>query len=148
MIAALLLPMVIAPACRRALVLGVELDVSGPAEWTTSGKIYRVDRTFYVAEGRFSVVYVMEYRVYDPAVLFGMSDQDALKIALPLMAHAYETGAYQRTRFSVDRGAQPTARTVIGVDLIGVVNGSTRKYRVIRTVGEIVAALKDGIHPA
>jgi hypothetical protein len=117
---------------------------SGPETWMFNGKTYHVNRTFYVTHGIKSVVYIIEWSVGDKSVLFGMTDEGALKIAFPLMVYAYQSHAYERAEFKALRGNEP-ARTLIGVDLIAGQGGVAQGYRIIQSIGEIVGRLnRDG----
>jgi hypothetical protein len=115
---------------------------SGPEDWSIDGRTYHVNRSYYVREGSAEVVYVVEYQVADKAVLFGVDDERALKLAWPIMKYAYESRAYERAQFDALRGRAP-AMTRIGVDLVAKDGGHLTSYRVVQSVGEIVSRSKE-----
>jgi hypothetical protein len=115
------------------------MAVLGPEQWSSNGNDYQILQSYYIVRGRNSVAYIMEYPVADEA-LFGITDEGAMRVAFPLMVHAYQTGAYLREHFPSVRGTEP-ARTYIGVELVGRVGGNKSRFRVVRSIGEIVGQL-------
>lgn len=117
----------------------IAMAESGPEDWSIGGTVYHLNRTYYLRQGIQQVVYVIEYNVKNKVDLVGMIDENALRVAFPLMVYAYRSNAYLRTQFRSLRGHE-TAYTLIGVDL--VVDG--HEYRITQSVGEIVWRLKGG----
>jgi hypothetical protein len=117
------------------------MAMSGPEDWAVDGAVFHVERTYYVRRGIQEVLYVIEYSPSEKSVLFGMNDEAALRIAFPLMKHAYESHSYERTQFKALRGTGP-AIVAIAVDLVARDGERVQGYRIVQTIGEIVRRLK------
>jgi len=111
----------------------------GPEEWWIEGVKYDINRTYYLRDGRYNVIYVMEYEL---ATSVGNRMEDMMSIAFPLMAFAYKSGVYERTKFQTLRGSE-IAHVEIAVDLFDKDNPKTRHIRILKNIGDIVAMLQN-----
>ena len=108
---------------------------SGAEQWRIDGKTYPIRSTYYLRL-REGLQYTIEYPCRLPVPLEQMNNQRALKIALPLMKHAYQQGLYKRATIGkLGRGRVAPSR--IGVVLLESPGGRAGGYRIALPVGEI-----------
>jgi hypothetical protein len=116
----------------------------GPETWQIGNRTYQVASTHYERGPHDSVFYVVGYPLPDDRELFGINEETARTLAWPLMLYAYESRSYERTVIRPLRGMIPPM-VRIAVDLLpSRDHRDLHSYRVVSSIGEIVACANQG----
>jgi hypothetical protein len=111
---------------------------TGDETWVIDGVEYPINSTYFLdLNGEFQ--YTIEYQYPGAANIH--SEDEALKVAFPIMAHAYTNKRYDR--FTARVGADRVKATRIGVALFERKGIQSRGYRVALTLNEIETRLKE-----
>ena len=132
-----LLPPTSQPGAVKPRPAGVEgnkfMAWSGQETWDINGRAYEIRATYYLGLPA-GLQYTIEYPYAGADAIF--NDAEALKVAWPVIRHAYEAGLYKRAKI-IDKGGRSVPRTRIGVTLLKEGGGMTKGYRVGLSLEEI-----------
>ncbi len=113
--------------------------LTGPENWAIGGRQYSLQATYIMSRIdlpdsplQFTVEYTCEQCAFAR-----MTDDAAMKAALPIMTYAYKNGLYKRSHVTLN-GA-PTEPRLIGVVLVEPGTRGQKGYRIARSIGEIEA---------
>ena len=119
--------------------------------WQVGGKTYKNLSTYYeyglgespeYGSGNL-VLYVVEFPVPDEKLLFGINENRARSIAWPLLRFVWENRKHERTAIPPVRGSVPPM-VRIAINLVAANHRDLPGYRVVVSIGEIVACIKQG----
>lgn len=113
----------------------------GQETWTINGRPYAVAATYYLPlpEG---LQYTIDYQL-PPSLDVPHDDTNALAIAFPLIAYAYESGLYRRSSIS-KAGTGSMAPTRIGVALYRMEGPARQGYATALTLDQVRHRLASG----
>ena len=121
---------------------GMKIAPTGPETWTIDGKAYHVDST-YMLRVKEGLQFTIEWSCPECASrIDGISDEEAFRLARPLMRYAVAQGFHGRKH--VQMNGRQLQTWGIGVAITVHTGGGAvkraRGYRVSRSLADIAAA--------
>jgi len=116
------------------------MAATGPATWEIDGKPYSIGSTYFQVldpGAREQLQFTIDYLISDPAILDGIDEERAARIAMPVMRYAWQHRLFERTSVSLMLQGKELKPSLIGVAITYRQGDSSRGYRVHRSIEEI-----------